>query len=437
MTEPSGRALDLETLQRCLLALATDDVDAAVDVVRDAGALEEGTREELAAVLLAGSDAGARARGLGNALRARGFSRELVNEAYRAAFYLGGRSGALAENPLYAWFLAHRSGAPVDKWVHYFPVYQRHLEPFRGKPVRLLEIGVYRGGGLAMWQQYLGPQATVVGLDVDEDARRAAGESFRVEIGDQADPEVLRRVERAHGPFDVVVDDGGHRMDQQRTTVETLFPLLREGGVLVVEDTHTSYWPEYGGGQGQPGSFVEWVKSRVDDLHAYHAPGISTESPWARGLGGVHVYDSVVVLDKAERFPPFSEMSGTSTYLRVDRNAEAAMIDLVTARDSARIQVEQLEKEIARLRAAGVVGAPAAPAAREGGGDEELRRAQAALRRSQEQLAELARRTEALEKELASTNGRLLESWEQIKLMRRSVSWRVTAPIRAVRSLSR
>ena len=68
---------------------------------------------------------------------------------------------------------------------------------------------------------------------------------------------------------------------------------------------------------------------------------------------------------------------------------------------------------------------------------EELRRAKAALRRSQEQLAEVGRRAAALERELASADGRLKESWDQIRLMRASISWRLTTPIRAIRALRR
>lgn len=433
--------MDLAALRSALLALATDDVDGAVRAVEGAEADDERVRAELTRALLAEQGPGERARALGDRLRASG-SRDLANEAYRAAFYLSGRSERMSDNPLFAWFLAHRSGAPVDKWVHYFPVYHRHLERYRGRPVRLLEIGVYRGGGLAMWQHYLGERATIVGLDVDPEAQRAVGDAFVVEVGDQADAEVLRRVEREHGPFDIVVDDGGHRMDQQRTTVETLFPLLRDGGVLVVEDCHTSYWPEYGGGPGVADTFVEWVKDRLDDLHAFHTTaadgaGEASSTVWATHLDGVHVHDSVVVLEKADRFRPFAEVSGTSAYLRTDRPGEAALVDLVMARDSARAQVEQLEEEIARLRATGLGRAGAPEVALPEPGEDEARRLQAALRWSQEQLAEVGRRVEVLEKELASANGRLMESWEQIRLMRRSVSWRVTAPIRAVRGLGR
>lgn len=425
---PVNGALDLPTLQRALEALATGD-RAAAEAVLAAADLDEDARRALTAPLQGvGTDAEA-ARELGEALRRQGLGHDLVNEAYRAAFYLSGRSEVLSANPLYAYFLAHRSGGALDKWVHYFPVYHRHLERFRDRPVRVLEIGVYRGGGLAMWQHYLGPEATVVGLDVDPAAKDAAGPGFTVELGDQADPEVLRRVHARYGPFDVVIDDGGHTMVQQRTTVETLFPLLAEDGVLLVEDCHTSYWPEYEGGRGRAGTFVEWVKDRLDDLHANHTDGADATTVWATHLDAVHVHDSLVVLDKKERFRPFSEMAGTSAYLRVDRPAEGHLLDLIAARDAARAEVEALEAELAELAGAGIPVAAADPTA------EELRRTRSALRQVQSQLAETGAELSTLQSEVASTNGRLLESWEQIHLMRKSVSWRLTAPLRAVRGM--
>ena len=45
-----------------------------------------------------------------------------------------------------------------------------------------------------------------------------------------------------YGPFDIIIDDGGHTMEQQIASIETLFPALNEGGVYLCEDTHTSYW---------------------------------------------------------------------------------------------------------------------------------------------------------------------------------------------------
>jgi hypothetical protein len=38
----------------------------------------------------------------------------------------------------------------IHKWMHYFPIYERHLAPFRNRTITLLEIGVFKGGSLQM-----------------------------------------------------------------------------------------------------------------------------------------------------------------------------------------------------------------------------------------------------------------------------------------------
>ena len=48
------------------------------------------------------------------------------------------------------------------------------------------------------------------------------------------------------GPFDIVIDDGGHFMDDIISSFKTLLPHVRAGGTYIVEDLHTSYWAEYG-----------------------------------------------------------------------------------------------------------------------------------------------------------------------------------------------
>ena len=50
----------------------------------------------------------------------------------------------------------------IQKWTHYFPVYERHFSPWRNKSLTFLEIGVSRGGSLQMWQRYFGPMAKII-----------------------------------------------------------------------------------------------------------------------------------------------------------------------------------------------------------------------------------------------------------------------------------
>jgi hypothetical protein len=197
-----------------------------------------------------------------------------------------------------------------------------------------------------MWNWYFGDQVTLVGADIDEDARTASDPRHVVEIGDQTDPEFLRRVAAEHGPFDIIIDDGGHEMEQQIVTAETLFPLLADGGVLLVEDCHTSYWDSYQGGRERPGTFMEWAKKRLDDVNGFHQPG-PIDPVWTGQLDAVHCYDSIVVFDKKTRFAPFAEQVGHAEFLMYPRSTAGMFSELLATRDAARVERDRLREELA------------------------------------------------------------------------------------------
>lgn len=419
--------LGSEAVTNVLHALATGFPDRAVNVVAMSDEINEDERAVLWGALTKDQDRSAQARHFGDALRSLGAERQFVNECYRVAFYAGDAWKALSSNPLFAFFTANRSGYPLDKWVHYFPIYDRHLARYRGLPVRLLEIGVYRGGGLELLRHYLGPEAKLVGIDIDEVAR-AAARGYEVEIGDQADPDFLRRVAEKHGPFDIVIDDGGHTMRQQIVSVETLFPLLKDEGTYLVEDCHTSYWPEYAdqGPEGQ--TFIEWVKARIDDLNAYHySRSEHLASPWQTCVDGIHVYDSVVVVTKTRHAAPFSELSGNSEFINYPRQMGAIHLEMLATRDAAITRAADLEAEAADLRVRAEAEAERS--------QEELRLLRGELAGVPSDLVNMRSDLERLREENAQTCSDLLGSWEIIREMRRSKSWKLTAPIRRLKSL--
>src|SRR5688572_18968779 len=79
---------------------------------------------------------------------------------------LRGSGPAPDDNPLAAYFFAN-PGRMIQKWHHYFDIYHRHFQSFRGKSPVVLEIGVFQGGSLQMWRDYFGPGAKIVGIDID------------------------------------------------------------------------------------------------------------------------------------------------------------------------------------------------------------------------------------------------------------------------------
>src|SRR5579871_2332819 len=194
-------------------------------------------------------------------------------------------------------------GRPIDKWHHYLAVYERHLSRFKGKPVFLLEIGVQHGGSLDMWRRYLGDEATIVGIDVDERCAARVSAPNIVRIGSQADPQFLRTVIDEFGPPDIVLDDGSHVASHQRASFDALFQEVKDDGLYIIEDLHTSYWARWEGGYRRRNTCVEFVKQLIDDIHVwYHERPIKIAQ--SDSVDAIHIYDSIVVIEKKKRARP-------------------------------------------------------------------------------------------------------------------------------------
>ncbi len=215
------------------------------------------------------------------------------------------------DNPLERYFEAHR-GRQIHKWVHYWDIYHRHLKKYRGTPVVVVEFGIQYGGSSQMWREYFGPDAKIYGVDIDPRCKAWEEESFQVFIGDQGDPDFLRRIADEIGPVDVVIEDGGHFPLHQITTFEVFYPRIRRGGVFLIEDLHTSYWKDYGGKLGQPGTFMEYAKALTDKLNAWHSeePDFAPDR-FTRSTRSMHFYDSIVVFEKGKVVEPHHEVRGT------------------------------------------------------------------------------------------------------------------------------
>ena len=225
-------------------------------------------------------------------------------------------------NDLYAFFVQGRNQRRIDKWHHYFEVYERHLARLRSANPTVLEIGVQQGGSMEMWRQYFGGSARIFGIDIDAGAIRHQDIATKIFIGDQADRTFLRDVTALTGPLDLVMDDGGHTANQQITSFEEIYPKLSENGIYLVVDTHTSLW----GGQymdrpdGQ--SFLQFAFNRCAELMDwtgrmanFQALGNrqaaqaleASASLFCRTTKSVSFYDSVIVFERGRRQVPLRE----------------------------------------------------------------------------------------------------------------------------------
>jgi len=146
----------------------------------------------------------------------------------------------------------------------YLNFYEQTFARRRHEPLTLLEIGVFNGASLRTWREYF-PNARIVGADIEPMARRWRGDRIEIEYMDQSNLEDLTRVAIKHGPFDIIIEDGSHLWEHQITTLKTLYPFLRAGGLYVVEDLQTNYGDmraEYRGVASQ--TCVEFLKTWLD-----------------------------------------------------------------------------------------------------------------------------------------------------------------------------
>jgi hypothetical protein len=199
---------------------------------------------------------------------------------------------------------AGNTGAIVHKWHHYIPIYDRYFARYRGTPVKFLEIGVNNGGSLQMWRRYLGDDAVLFGIDINAACAQYDGQAGQVRIGSQDDPEFLARVVDEMGGIDVVLDDGSHQMPHVRASLAALFPRLAGTGTYMIEDLHTAYIARFGGGYGSKDNFFRFVRELADDMHHWYHRKPLRHPEIGGQVAGVHIHDSIVVIDKAPVHAP-------------------------------------------------------------------------------------------------------------------------------------
>ena len=203
----------------------------------------------------------------------------------------------------------------IHKWVHYFDVYDRHFSRFRNKKIVILEIGVSQGGSLQMWKNYFGTEAVIYGIDIDPRCKELEEENIKIFIGSQSDRNFLKEVKMQIPPIDILIDDGGHTMVQQIVSYEELFDHIKDDGVYLCEDLHTSYWIEFGGGHKRRGTFIEYSKNFIDYLNAYHSNQKTLMvNNFTKSVNSIHYYDSIIVIEKRKKEKPYRQKTGKGTF---------------------------------------------------------------------------------------------------------------------------
>lgn len=136
----------------------------------------------------------------------------------------------------------------------YIEVYEELFKDMRFTAKNVLEIGVQYGASLRMWRDYF-EKAKIFGIDIDPNCQKyeeinPAGVApwpeykIQVDILNSTDSKAVNiyRINNQDGTypvdleFDVIIDDGSHKTIHQVWTFNLFFPMLKPGGIYIIED---------------------------------------------------------------------------------------------------------------------------------------------------------------------------------------------------------
>lgn len=171
-----------------------------------------------------------------------------------------------------------------DKWSSYLDIYDREFERLKDSPVSILEIRVQNGGHLEILSRFFKNASAIVGCDVDERCKELVFSDSRISVvvADADSDDAQSQIFSKSVNFDVVIDDGSHMQWHIVRNFLRYFPWVKDGGIYIVEDLHTSYWQSYQGGLFNPYSGIGFFKRLVDVINQEHWHGSVTLNDFLR-----------------------------------------------------------------------------------------------------------------------------------------------------------
>ena len=189
------------------------------------------------------------------------------------------------------------------KWESYFNVYDKIFSPYKNKKITFVEVGVSAGGSLSIWRKFFGDKARIIGIDLNPDAKKLEDLGFEIYIGNQSDENFWKNFYQEVGKIDILLDDGGHKNIQQINSVHNSIDFIKDSGLIVVEDTHTSYLKEF----KNPSyfSFLNYcyrinklIHKRCEHLHDIQDKNINKiNNKYIKKIYSINFYESITVLN--------------------------------------------------------------------------------------------------------------------------------------------
>lgn len=169
--------------------------------------------------------------------------------------------------------VSNSEGTDKNTSHSYYETYSKILRNVKNKQnPTILEIGIYSGAFLEIMAKYI-PSATIDGIDIDLSNVIFCKDLDNVHIYqmDGTDPSTPSKLNKK---YDLIIEDASHLIDHQIKTLDLFAPLLKEGGIYIIEDISTDrIKPDLQSIADKYNLHMEWldlrnVKNRYDDIIA-------------------------------------------------------------------------------------------------------------------------------------------------------------------------
>lgn len=229
----------------------------------------------------------------------------------------------------------HYIDSPLRSVKHssYFLTYESLLEQYRNKPITFVEVGIHNGGSLFMWRNFFGENARIIGVDLNPNVKELEKYGYEIFIGNQSENSFWKKFFKDVGNVDVLLDDGGHTYEQQIKTVINSLDYIKDGGMIIVEDTHTSYFRNFG--YPYRYTFIKWAYKISDNINARFEK-VSIKNPkFKDSIYSIEFFESIVSFKidrtKCSDSKPTSNNSETMNYedYRYSRTRIERLLDVL------------------------------------------------------------------------------------------------------------
>jgi len=132
--------------------------------------------------------------------------------------------------------------------IHSYLVdYENLFIPLKNEKINIFEVGYLYGGSCRLWEKYF-PNAQIRSIDITTEfppewvaSIQATNRVTSVTVSDRVKMEIKDIYELTQEYFkdfipDIVIDDGSHNLEDQIFIINLIYPILKKGGLLIIED---------------------------------------------------------------------------------------------------------------------------------------------------------------------------------------------------------